>query len=336
MVPVEEWIAIIGIGILTTYTLTGVADFGGGVWDLLASGPRREAQRAAVARAIGPIWEANHVWLIFFLIILFGAFPTAFAALSIALFAPFHLLLLGIVLRGASFVFRAYGGRSGRWQRAWSAIFGAASMITPLLLGMSLGAVSTGGIRVIDGTVRVDVTLAWLSPFSLTAGAITLGLAAYLAAIYLAAETNGPLREDFRRRALACALVLAALLIAGLLQMATSVPHLWRQFWRDVSAPLFAIAAVATLASGWALVARQYSLARVGAAFQAVALLWGWAAAQRPFIIYPDVTVFNAAAAPETLRFVALSVPFGLGLVVPSLWLLFSVFKGVGSDAGTD
>src|ERR671918_1010553 len=108
-----------------TYAVLGGADFGGGVWDLFASGPRREEQRDAIAHAMGPVWEANHVWLIFVIVILFSAFPLAFEALSIALYIPFHLVLLGIILRGAAFVFRAYSPQSALAVRGWGSVFGA-------------------------------------------------------------------------------------------------------------------------------------------------------------------------------------------------------------------
>src|SRR5262245_2958855 len=138
--------AVGGLAVIT-YALFGGADFGGGIWDLFATGERRAQQRAAIANAMGPVWEANHVWLIFVIVILFTAFPPVYAALSVALFLPFHLVLFGIVLRGAAFVFRSYARRAGavgatRGERGWGVVFGAASTLTPLLLGMSLGAVS--------------------------------------------------------------------------------------------------------------------------------------------------------------------------------------------------
>jgi len=137
---------------LIAYAVLAGADFGGGIWDAFARGPRRDAQRDAIAHAMGPVWEANHVWLIFVVVLLFTCFPSAYAALGEGLFVPFHLVLLGIILRGAAFVFRAYSprsvrrpGRPGRGARRWGAVFGAASVITPVLLGMCLGAVSAGG-----------------------------------------------------------------------------------------------------------------------------------------------------------------------------------------------
>lgn len=207
----ELALGIIMLLALTAYTLLAGADFGGGVWDLLARGPRAAGQRQAIARAIAPVWEANHVWLIFLIVILFTAFPRAFAALSVALFAPFHLVLLGIVLRGAAFVFRSYTDPATRPHRFWASTFGAASTITPFLLGVSLASVSTAAIRVSRGGVTVDVQGAWLSPFSLLTGLLALTLAAYLAAVYLTVETEGRVQEDFRAASLGSAVVRACL-----------------------------------------------------------------------------------------------------------------------------
>ncbi len=137
----------IGVG-LTLYVLLGGADFGGGVWDLLARGPERDRERSLISSAIGPVWEANHVWLIFVVTVLFAAFPPAFAALSIALYVPFGIAIAGIVMRGAAFAFRAYGEPDTGWQRAWTRVFGIASLVTPFVLGMCAAAIASGRIRI--------------------------------------------------------------------------------------------------------------------------------------------------------------------------------------------
>src|SRR6185369_2308019 len=146
-------VALVG---LMAYACLAGADFGGGVWDLLASGPRQRQQRAAIAHAMGPVWEANHVWLIFVLVVLFTCFPRGYALLSTALFIPFHLALLGIMLRGASFVFRSYQSRqkdAAAETSAWGIVFGVASIISPVLLGIAFGVVTEGSIRVFDDRV---------------------------------------------------------------------------------------------------------------------------------------------------------------------------------------
>ena len=332
--PVPETvIALVLMLALTVYMLLGGADFGGGVWDLLARGPRAEAQRQAIARAMGPVWEANHVWLIFAVVLLFTAFPVAFSALSVALFVPLHLVLAGIVLRGAAFVFRAPAATAVGPQRAWASVFGAASTITPFLLGTALAAVSSGGIRLRDGTVTVDPLYAWFSPFSLLVGSLAVALVAYLAAIYLAVETEGELREDFRRRALAAGAAVAVLAAVLLPLAPRAAPHLWELLSERGRELVLAGAALAVL-SMWAVWRRYLALARLAAAAEVAVLLWGWGLGQWPYLIYPDVTVFNAAAPDSTLLFMLRAIPVGLLILIPSLWLLFAVFKGDNPAAG--
>src|SRR6266403_592655 len=175
---------------LIIYALLGGADYGGGVWDLLASGKRAPAQRALIAQAIGPVWEANHVWLILVLVVLFTAFPPAFAAISIALHIPLTLLLIGVVLRGTTFTFRAYDVRRDDVQRRWSLVFSISSIITPMLLGIVLGAIASGTIRVKDGVVVSGFLKPWLAPFPFAVGLFALSLFAFLAAVFLTVEST--------------------------------------------------------------------------------------------------------------------------------------------------
>lgn len=320
-------VAVIAYGVL------GGADFGGGIWDAAASGPRKAEQRNAIAEAMGPVWEANHVWLIFVIVLLFSSFPSAYSALSVALFLPFHLVLVGIILRGAAFVFRAYSPESARalgpspQARRWGAIFGAASVITPFLLGMCLGAVSAGGIRVGPGTVSLE-GLPWLAPVSLAMGAFALAMCAYLAAVFLAYETSGELREDFRSRALWAGTAVVGLSVLLLPLLATRAGHLWEGLLRPRTLPVIAVGVGTALASGWLLRARRYRLARLTSILQVACLLAGWGLAQYPYLIYPDLTIYDAAAPEPMLRFILFTLPLGLVLLLPSLWLLFRVFKG--------
>ncbi len=322
-----------GVGVVgvLAYALLGGADFGGGVWDALAAGPRKAEQRRAIARAMGPVWEANHVWLIFVIVVMFAGFPPAYAALSIALFLPFHLVLLGIILRGAAFVFRAYSPESARMEGSgmlrWGAVFGIASVITPVLLGMCLGAVSTGGLHVAGDDVVLEGGPPWLSPVSIAMGVLALALCANLAAVYLANETEGQLREDFRRRALLAggAVVVLAALLLPLLQ--AQAPHLRQGLLAPRTLPVLAAGALCAAAAGIALLRARYRLARAATVAEAGCVVAGWALAQYPFIIYPDVTVMNAAAPRDTIAFILWTLPFGLAVLLPSLWLLFRVFQ---------
>jgi cytochrome d ubiquinol oxidase subunit II len=327
-IGLAEIVALVGLAGLAAYAVLAGADFGGGVWDLLARGPRAADQRAAIAEAMGPVWEANHVWLIFVIVLLFTAFPPAFAVLSVVFFVPFHLVLAGIVLRGAGFVFRAHGAAAIGVPTAWGSAFGAASAFTPFLLGACLGAVSTGSIRVVDGRVAADPFTPWLAPFAVGCGALALAVCAYLAAVYLTLETEGELRADFRRRALACWLTAGAISIGVLGLASTNAPRLWDALVSQHAAPFLLTALILAVVSALALLRGRYQMARAVAAGQVVLLLAGWALAQWPYLVYPDVTLQSAAAPPETLRLLLLTLPPGLALVLPSLWLLFAVFKG--------
>jgi cytochrome bd ubiquinol oxidase subunit II len=323
----EDLMAAFGLLGVVAYGVLGGADFGGGVWDLFAAGPRRDEQRAAIARAMGPVWEANHVWLIFVIVLLFTAFPPAFAALSIALFVPFHLVLVGITLRGAAFVFRG-PQVAGPGRGPWGTVFGVASVITPVLLGMSMGAVSAGSLRVIGGAVEVRGATPWLAPISLAMGALALALCAYLAAVYLTNETGGALQQDFRRRALLAGTAVVALAALALPLIYWHAPHLWGGLLSARVAPVLVAGVIAALVSGWALRQSQFRLARAATVAHVALLMLGWGLAHYPYLIYPDVTLAQAAAPAPTLRFVAYAVPLGLLVLLPSLWLLFRVFKG--------
>jgi cytochrome d ubiquinol oxidase subunit II len=325
----EDMVAAIGLLSVVLYGLLGGADFGGGIWDLFAAGPRRDEQRTAIARAISPVWEANHVWLIYVIVLLFTAFPPAFAALSVGLFGLFHFVLVGITLRGAAFVFRGPDPTS-RQATPWGTIFGIASVITPMLLGMAVGAVSAGGLRVADGRVLIVGATPWSEPVSWVIGALALALCAYLAAVYLTLETQGALREDFRTRALWAGGCVFALTIAALFLLYGETPHLWRGLTGPRAAPVVALGIAASLLSGWALLKRRFQLARSAAIGQVSLLLLGWGLAQYPYLIYPDVTIQNVAAPEATLKFVLYSALIGGALLVPSLWLLFAVFKSRG------
>ncbi|MBV9463336.1 MAG: cytochrome d ubiquinol oxidase subunit II, partial [Verrucomicrobiae bacterium] len=179
-----EAIALVMLVALLLYALLAGADFGGGVWDLLAFGPRASKQRQLIARAIGPIWEANHVWLILIIVLMFTCFPVVFAALSIALHIPFMMMLIGIVLRGSAFAFRSYDERSASIQQRWGAVFAIASAFTPILLGVCLGAVTAGPIFLPDSRFPPNFLSSWTKAFPWAVGMFTLALFSFLAAIY--------------------------------------------------------------------------------------------------------------------------------------------------------
>jgi cytochrome bd ubiquinol oxidase subunit II len=317
------------------YLLFGGADFGGGVWDLLASGPRAAAQRRAVARAIGPIWEVNHIWLIFVVVILFAGFPPAYAAMSVALHVPLTLFLVGVVLRGAAFAFRGFDPRGPDAERRWGWIFSAASTVAPLLLGMIVGALVSGRIRVARGadglgTVTTGFFAPWLTPFSLAVGAFSVTLCAFLAATFLTVELSAEaaLREDFRRRALGAGVAVGVCALLAFALAGTGAPRVREALAaRPWSWPFHALTGVAAIVALAALWRRQYRVARLAAGAQTVLVLLGWALSQYPFLIVPDVTVAGAAAEPATRRFLLIATVAGVPVLGPSLVVLFRVFK---------
>lgn len=331
---------------LIAYVLLAGADFGGGVWDLFATGPRKHEQRDVIAGAMGPVWEANHVWLIFVIVLLFTCFPGGFAPLAVALFLPFHLALVGIMLRGASFVFRGYrrsasaevadaASKSSRYAgAAWGTVFGVASVVSPFLLGAAFGAVTAGQVRVDpQGVVRQSGVAAWLSPYAIGCGLLALSTCAYLAAVYLTVETEGELREDFRWRAILSGTSTAALAILVLLLAWYEAPWFVSQLFSLRSWPVLAAGVTCFAASAWAVFGRRYRWSRIFAAGEITLLLLGWGIAHQPYLIYPDVTLADAAAPTMTLAFVLSTVPFGLLLLIPSLWFLFKVFKSASPAA---
>ncbi len=312
---------------LIAYALLAGADFGGGVWDLFASGPRKDQQRAAIAHAMGPVWEANHVWLIFLLVLLFTCFPKAYAALATNLLIPFHLALLGIMLRGAAFVFRAYAepGHSRHFllrnPAMWEDVFGVTSIISPLMLGASFGTVTAS-------PTDVGPMPTWLSPYPVICGVLALSTCAYLAAVYLCRETAGQLQEDFRRRAIIAGTTTAALSIITLYMAYFHARWFFDRMLEGRTVPVLAAGLVFFAASAYAVFNRRYRLAQWCAAGEITLLLIGWALAQSPYIAYPDHTLQSSAAPVATIKFLLMSLIPGLAVLLPSLVLLFRVFKG--------
>jgi len=300
---------------LTAYAVLAGADFGGGVWDLLASGPRAAGQRRAVAEAMGPVWEANHVWLIFMITGLFTAFPTAFGKLALALYLPFTIAMTGIVLRGAAFAFRGHALGAVEPLSAWGVVFGSASVVTPFFLGTAAASVATG---------QVD---SWPTPYGLLVGAFAVAICAYLAATYLVVETEGtPLEADFRRRAVGAGLASGVL---GLLTLALA-PALAPTLFHSLTGRGLALLVLALIngpAAAWAVWRSRPRLARLAVVAQVVCVLWAWAAGQWPYLLPPTTTIDAAAAPSGTLNAMLVVVAIGMALLLPSLWLLFGVFK---------
>jgi len=313
---------------LTAYAVLGGADFGGGVWDIFASGPRKQAQRQAVARAMGPVWEANHVWLIFMITGLFTTFPIAFSSLAIALFIPATIALLGIVLRGAAFAFRAHGREAVGPTSPWGIVFGGSSIVTPFFLGTAAAAVATGAIRISQGAVVSGFGAGWTTAFAVVIGLLAVALCAYLAAAYLMVETEDDpaLEADFRARALVASVVSGGLALLGLGLAYAQEPRVWA----DLSGNGLLLTLLALINGPialWGVWRLRPRVARVGVAAQMTLVLWAWAAGQWPYLVPPDLTISAAAAPASTLRAWLTVIAVGMALLLPSLFLLFRVFK---------
>jgi cytochrome d ubiquinol oxidase subunit II len=311
---------------ITLYAVLGGADFGGGLWDLLAGADRRgQAPRGLIDESITPVWEANHVWLIFALVIFWTAFPDAFAAVMSAAALPIWLAVLGIVLRGAGFAFRKEVSRLSL-QRALGATFAFSSLLTPFFMGTVVGGIAAGQIRAGASTASLS---AWTGATSLLTGFLFVGACAYLAAVYLIGEAarrhDRRLESYFTRRAQAAGLVTGALSLAALLELhhsdqALFSPLTGRALPLVILAGLTGVAVLALLAAG-----RPRGI-RVLAALGVAAVVWGWGVAQYPALLPgTTVTLSNAGAPHATL--VALVVLFAaIALLVgPSFALLFAL-----------
>ena len=335
-----ELIAALMVVALSAYVITGGADFGGGVWDLFASGPRKEAQRELISRSLAPIWEANHVWLIVVVVVLFTAFPAAFSAIAIVLHVPLTLMLVGIVARGSAFVFRSYGARTDVERHRWGAVFSIASTITPIFLGLCVGALASGAVGEASSKLHAPHAFSsvyvapWAGGFPIAVGFFALALFAFLAAVYLAYAASGDLREDFRRRALGAAIavfMMAAVALAlshrDAMRVASGITVTPIGIAVQIATGLFALTAIGAL---WT---RRYSLARAAAAAQTIAILWGWALAQFPFVVPETLRIRDAAAPSRTLELLVIGLAVGGAILIPALRYLFRLFDRPGSEA---
>jgi cytochrome d ubiquinol oxidase subunit II len=338
-IGMPEIIAGIMVLALNAYVLMGGADFGGGVWDLLASGPRREQQRGLISNSIAPIWEANHVWLIVVVVMLFTAFPVAFGTLGTVMHIPLTLMLIGIVLRGSAFVFRSYGSRHHTTRHRWGAAFAIASIVTPILLGNIVGTIASGAAGAASARVGTasfaDVFVSpWLAPFPIAVGGFALALFAFLAAVYLTLEAKDDgLREDFRRRALAMAAGVFVLAALALLLSFSGAPRVAQGLmgspWSILLHVCTAASAITAIAALWT---RRFALARVAAAAQVSCILWGWALSQYPYIVPTTLTIRDAAAPPITLKLLLIGLAIGFAILIPSLRYLFKTFAGRAAE----
>jgi cytochrome d ubiquinol oxidase subunit II len=329
--------AMLGIVVLSllAYALLAGADFGGGFWDLVAGWSRRrageserdpEGQRKLIAASLGPVWEANHVWLIFVIVCVFSGFPTAFGTIATSLELPLGLALIGIVLRGAAYVYRAYGGGAALPDHWWGRIFAGASVLTPFMLGVSGAALATGELG-----PHSTPTEPFRSAFALTAGVLAVVVTAFLAAVYLchnAAQNpeTAHLVRVFRRKAMGAAVAAGAVALALLPFLYRDAPVVAARF-TDRSIPLAALSALCGVGSLLVLWRERYVLARATAAVAVVGVLGGWAAAQYPDLMVGVHTAAESAAAPQSMDAMLIAMGFGMAVILPSFYFLLKVFS---------
>lgn len=301
------------------YALFGGADFGSGFFDLTAGSAKEGGElRVLIDHSIGPVWEANHVWLIYILVIWWTGFPETFAATTTTLILPLALALVGIVLRGASFAFRKYSSTLGQ-ARVFGAIFAASSLITPFFLGAAAGAVASG--RVPAGG-NGDVLGSWLHPTSLFGGAIAVGTCAFLAGTFLTADAlrsgHVDLSEKLRTKTIVVGITTGIVVFAALVPIRHDSPTLSDRLL-GVAAPLIVLSALAGTATLWLVLRRRYAASRFTAVGAVAAVILGWGVAQYPWILVDQVTISAGAGARATL--VGLLVVVGLAgvLVIPAL-----------------
>ncbi len=321
--------AVMFAGVLF-YSVFGGADFGSGFWDLTAGDTERGGRRRRlIDHAIGPVWEANHVWLIFVLVFLWTAFPSAYASLIRTLAIPFWLAGFGIVLRGASFVFRKFAG-TVEWARVAGVLFAGSSIITPFFLGTIAGGIASGRVPA-SGTGAVWAS--WLNPTSLLGGVLAVLVCTFLAGVFLARDAASlgadDLAEELRRRSLVVGGLTGAVALGGIVPLAVDAEQLVDGL--TGRAAVFVATSALTGSATLVLLAKgRLNEARMTAAAAVASIVVGWGVAQYPYLLVDEVTIASGAAAPVVLQGLLIAAAVAAVLVVPPLiWLLILADRNV-------
>jgi cytochrome d ubiquinol oxidase subunit II len=322
---------------LTLYVVLGGADFGAGFWQLLA-GPRGDRVRDHAHDSIAPVWEANHVWLIFVLTVTWTAYPRAFGAIASTLCVPLFIAAIGIVMRGATYALRA-GAQSARERRAIDLVFALSSVIAPFAFGTVVGAIAT--LRVPDRVGVGGALSSWTSSSSLIVGALAVATSAYLAAAFMAADAQRVEREHeedsliagLQARALVAGIVAGAVALAGLVVLHSDAHFLYTRLLHGAALGAVIASAAAGIVTLALVATRRFEPARFTAALAVAAVVAGWALAQRPLLLR-GLTVKQAAAPHDTLVLVVISVVAGVVVLFPSLSLLFRLVLAGRLDHG--
>jgi cytochrome bd ubiquinol oxidase subunit II len=314
--------ALVGLAL---YTVLGGADFGAGFWQLVAGrGEQARKIKDYSSHAMAPVWEANHVWLIFVLTVVWTAYPPAFGSIASTFSIPLFLAGIGIILRGGTYVLRTAGTATTRERRRVDAVFALSSVLTPFALGTVVGGIASARVRV--GNPGGSLASSWLNPTSLTIGVLAVASGAYLAAVFLSGDAvrdrRPELAERFRLRALAAGVAAGVVALAGIVVLRVDAHPLFTHLSQGIALPALVVsllAGVTTLALVWR---RRYEPARYSAALAVAATVAGWALAQQPRFL-ADLTVKQAAAGRNTQIAVVIAVLAGAVILFPSLALLF-------------
>jgi cytochrome bd ubiquinol oxidase subunit II len=321
---VDDAVAVVLFLAVTAYAVFGGADFGAGFWDLVAGGATRGARpRRLIDHSVGPVWEANHVWLIFALVVLWTGFPEAFASITLTVFIPLTLVALGIVMRGASFAFRKSLFRTSQ-RRALGAVFACSSVLVPYCMGAVAGAIASG--RVPAGGEAGDPWSSWVNPTSIVGGVLAVAVGAYLASVYLIWDArrlaDHSLVEYFRRRAVGAAVVAGVTAFVGIFVLRADSRYVFDGL-TSRALPLVLLSTACGVGSLVLLLRQSHRGARVLAAGAVASVVWAWGVAQWSYILPTSLEVSDAAAPSGTLA--TLLVVFGVAavVIVPSLALLY-------------
>ena len=319
---------------LTAYVVLAGADFGTGIWDLTA---RDDALRARIKHSMAPVWEANHVWLIFVLVVLWTAFPRAFGSVMSTLAIPLFAAAIGIILRGAAFALRGQAASMFE-QRALGAVFALSSLLVPFFLGTVVGGIASGRVPV--GNASGDELTSWANETGIAVGLIAIATGAHVAAVFLGADARRAGQPElvaaFRARALGSGLVAGVLAIAGLLVVRSDAPELWDGLSSGAGLVCVlgsAVAGLCTLALEWR---SRFEPARYMVAVAVGAIVAGWAVAQQPYLLPPELTVSDAAAPDATLAALLGCSALGALILIPALTWLFRLTLRGQLDKGSN
>jgi cytochrome d ubiquinol oxidase subunit II len=320
----EACLVLVVVGI-TAYAVLGGADFGGGLWDLTAGGDARGGRvRGMVQRSMSPVWEANHVWLIFVLVMVWTAFPVAFGSLMTTLAIPMFLAAIGIIFRGTAFALRGHAATIGE-ARFIGATFALSSVIVPFCFGAAIGGIASGRVPV--GNEAGDTITSWLNPTSALIGVLAILSGAYLAAVFLAGDSIRAGLPDlagaFRMRALGAGVVTGAVAIAGLLVLRSDARALFDGLTSGGGLVAVIASGMAGAVTLWLIATERYGAARWSSAAAVAAITVGWVLAQEPYLLPPELTLDEAAASSTTLATLLVAMGLGAIVLVPSLWYLY-------------